>query len=169
MRYYTRKRYLQIQDDAGCPESDLERDRRQAIAKGEWEIANNEYNDYVSRTRILLPPTLQYVLDISLHDADIASVQQLDTDAEVSFSFGEASWFPENVSRLVLRFHGVIYERGLANAVGQSLLYREIFVFPGYYEFSALLVKTELVIQFRDVEIETDPRNRARRAPLRIE
>jgi hypothetical protein len=169
MRYFTRKRQSQSQDDVGYFEDAETRERRLFAAKREWETANAEYNAYISRVGTSLPPALEYVSKTILHDAVIASAAQSDGDVELFLKMGEAFWFPKGVSGLVLLLRGVSFESGLADAPGQSMLYDEIFIAREVYEFSALLEKTELVIRFREITMKTFPREGPeRQMPLRV-
>jgi hypothetical protein len=170
MRYLTRERLLLSQDDIGIVEEDNERELRLAAAAREWKTANSEYNSYILRNRTLLPPALQYLSNCCLHDAVVVSAVRHDEDVELTLKFGEAIWFPKNVSQLLLSFRGVVFESGLTNALRQWMLYTEIHIAPKFFEFSALLQETELTLKFQEVTIRTIPREGPeRRPPLLVE
>ena len=55
---------------------------------------------------------------------------------------------------LRLRYDGVAYQRGLGEAKGQALLYDEVSTEGSFFEYSALLEKTEMLIRFRKLTID---------------
>ena len=46
-----------------------------------------------------------------------------------------------------------MYYSGLDKAIGQALLYDEIFLEGLFFEYSALLERTEILVRFRELAI----------------
>ena len=160
MKYFTRDRHHRSQDDIGLNEDAQAREMRLSAASEEWRNANNEYNEYLENIHSKLPESLRYLSEIILQDARVVSASRDRDEAELLIRLGKAFWYPTNVSQIEMRFHGVAFEAGLGDASGQWLLYHEIAVAGELYQLSALLDKTEILVEFRDLEIAISPRER---------
>jgi Protein of unknown function (DUF4085) len=154
MRYFTRERLRRAQDDIGVQEGKEERDARLEAASQEWKHANQLYNDYLARVWGDLPGPIRELVETCLHDAMIEAVDERGSSVEIVFNTEHAPFVPRTTP-VRLRFRGASYRAGVGSAIGQALLYDEVFVGCGCYEYNALLRDGECVVHFQELEIGT--------------
>jgi hypothetical protein len=152
MRYYTREFYLNSQDEIGLEETAKQRDLRLEWASRDWKRADEAYWEYVATIRRALPGTVQKLVDECLHDAVVATVNVPAGAVDISLDTSHAP-FTALKPGVRLRFSGVVQASGLEHAVGQAILYHEVHVADDCFEFSALLARTEIVVNFVDVSL----------------
>jgi hypothetical protein len=152
MRFFTRQRLMQCQDNIGLNELEQERDCRLEAASQEWEAVNNGYADYLRSIHSNLPEGLKELANTCLHDAVVVYIKSVGDTVEMVLDAKDAPFIAHN-GKVCLRFHGVSYHSELSSASLQSLLYDEIFVDGSFYVYNVLLEKTELTVRFREVDL----------------
>jgi hypothetical protein len=152
MRYFTRERFSQNQDQISASEDSHDSKSRLKTASVDWVLANERYLEYISAVRNELPKEVKSLVDLGLHDAVIKRASSQAEHVEILFDTTNCP-FLLNTTELKLIFEGVTKCLGLNQAIGQWLLYEEVYVANAIFEYSALLEKSEVLICFEEVRI----------------
>ena len=116
-----------------------------------WEEADNRYLEYVAGIRNRVSADIRALIDTYLHDAVILAASQCGRSLSITLDTKGAPWVRKKGNRLQLLFDGVRCVSGLQDAIGQGILYEEIFVADSCYELSMLLDRSEVTIGFAGV------------------
>jgi hypothetical protein len=145
MRYFTREWYRYIQSLVNVNDDDAQ--------KCLFHKPINKYNEYLRNTYSRLSKDVIRLVELHLHDAHIFKHEII---ADKINLFIEDNWARKKYNRRIeIVFYGVHKVMGFEDCEQQDIIYDEIFINSNRnYEYSALLDKSEITVNFHNVDIK---------------
>jgi len=141
MKFFTRERYDAIQHDSRKAERD-------------WNQAVHDYAKHVDKIRAQLPASACQLLDLTLHDGTVSSVDHPDPAVvRIVVDASRNPWGPRGI--FALTFSGLNAATFHGPTIGDWWLYEEIHLSEAGLGLHVLLRRSELVVDAAAVTIES--------------